>query len=451
MRSVAERTLAAAKTAVLNPAARQSALFQATLGARNVGQGSVVSTIGSTLTGPSIGVQSLWYASAIASKASPVSAAAGQTRSASTLVGGAAVAVTAKAAKAAAAKAAASKATAAKAAAGKVGVVDMIAYGFVAGMVFSVGYVMYEAYFKPREVEVYAKALELDDSIATATSPEKFSMPAEESKADRGSLDNKIITHRASGDTFLMKGASSRFDLVKEYFISNALNMMRAGQPKALLLQDRSQGDSAGTARFYSLSHMQPNTMDLQKFIENGGIDKIKEKPLIGLEVALASIGLFANQQDCKYANLIVREFDDRFEVYAIDHEKAFVRFISHNHRELTTDFDQLGGYIRDMHPKGCELPPLGMIDDPRAAAFLEAAKTTMDAERIVDFYRAAASTDLAPLFSELEAIAAKSGIVTAGDISYFRKEAEAIKSEAQAFVDNYDASHDVRTAVAPS
>ncbi len=318
---------------------------------------------------------------------------------------------------------------------------DCLAITCGLGGLFMVAHMQYRL-CQPRETVIRARALPIADS-ALKTALEPTHEPTECANTAAGTLVNRIVKDPTTGKRYLKKGAKDRKSLVREFVIANALALVRPGvQPETLLSQEDFQAD--GTARFYTLSYMPPNSMDLEAFVKSGKLEeRLAKRPLSGFETALAADALFAMQQDCKLANLVIIKLKDRYVVISIDHEMAGENFFSlYNRHMVTTDFDTLTGMLRDTHPKDPDVPPVGMCGDPRAAAFVKLATPHMDAEAIIDFYRSIAATDFTPLLMKLTQLSEHSDIVTHSDIRYYSAMLKNIKYKSKMAVEQWEAAH---------
>lgn len=293
----------------------------------------------------------------------------------------------------------------------------------------SIGLIAYMNYIVhgPREKEVRARAFDpellRDTNSAVQTDANVFRSAVEDQRAAHGTLHNALLRNSNTGNVYLKKGAASRKRLLDEFVISNALALVRPGvQPESLILQDDLHED--GTARFYTLSRIYPNTVDVEDFIKAGdSVPKITSKPVVGFEQALAADGMFAKQQDCKLANLIITDQGHQYEVSTIDHEFAGESFFSLFNRQIfTTDLDVLIGFLRDLHKPEEGIPNIGMVGDERAVQFMQAAKAQMKPEVVREFYKRVAATDFKPLINQLELMSRHSDLVSKRDvISYER------------------------------
>lgn len=304
--------------------------------------------------------------------------------------------------------------------------------------------------YEPREKEIRARAFALDDLRAPlpCSSEERYG-PAGSSHAANGSLHHKILVDKETDHIYLKKGAQSRESLVREFVIANALALIRPGeQPESLILQDDVQAD--GTARFYTLSRIYPESMDIQQFIEKGGsVEEISSTPVKGFEQALASDGLFAKQQDAKLANYTITKKEGVYVVATIDHEMAGERF-SHffNRQELTDDLVRLLSYVRDLHPERGEIPgvsmamAVGMAGDARAVEFVSTVKKQMRPEAVREFYERVAETDFQPLIDWLDLMSRHSNLVTRKEVVFYGELLKHIKTKARDFVESETSVH---------
>ena len=210
--------------------------------------------------------------------------------------------------------------------------------------------------------------------------------------------------------------------------------MIRPGiQPASLIMQEM-QPD--GTARFYTLSRMHDNTMDLEDFVRQGDWkEKLATKPLIGFEVALAADNAFAKQRDMKLANYIVTEKEDGFYVAAIDHECAGVTFLGVLNRTLfTTDINLLVRGVRDLYPKD-EDNHAGLAGDERAKEFVREARKFMKEENVLKLYKQFAEADTSKITALINSIDGEKGLITAMQTHKYFDEVRGIQEGARKFI----------------
>lgn len=305
---------------------------------------------------------------------------------------------------------------------------------FAVSLMFAaVLYIIYKAHLEPREREIIGnRILGLDDDFER--------MPGKEN----GTLNNEILATNAQ--LFLKKGAHDRQALLRELVVATALNIINpTSQPQSGIFHEPIPGTDK--ARYYTMSEIKPGSMDLEDFILRGDWkEKLAKKPMIGLDTALALTGVIAGQQDCKFANIIITEYDDRYEVGLIDFELCGTSYVGKifNRYQYTTDSSILVSYIRELHDKDNEfnVVKLRLSDDPRAREFVAyALENSMGEENIVELYRRVAGTDfISPVISRLESLYdAESGIVTRRDIRMWTQEMQQWQASAAKFVEEYE------------
>lgn len=296
---------------------------------------------------------------------------------------------------------------------------------------------------EPREREIRAKAFDLSGEKSTNLyKAEGFQPYIRGHGTEAGSLPKNVLQDTETGQLYIKKGARSRDTFLREYVIANALALIRPGeQPRSLLLQDDVRKD--GSARFYTLSEIYPNTKDLRQFIEEGNaVEKIKEKPITGFEQALASDGIFAKQQDAKYANYIITDTGSAYVVATIDHEFGgeSIRYMN-NKQIFTTDLALLANFVRDLFSQeegdicNAPAPAIGMAGDARAIAFMDEAKKQMDREKVLDLYQRVAETDFQPLLDRLELMSRHSDLVKPKDVIFYSTLLKEMQAKAKEFV----------------
>jgi hypothetical protein len=191
--------------------------------------------------------------------------------------------------------------------------------------------------------------------------------------------------------------------------------------------------------------------MDLLEFVNQGGyVEKFAKKPLVGLEVALASDCMFAKQADMKLANLIIIETATNYVVATIDHEMSGKGL--HAKRVFTTHIDKLISRLRDVN----EAITLGsndnldLADNQLAEEFIAVAKPYMQAERIIDFYRQVAQTEHSRIISIIDEIDGRDGLIDLKEGDHYAHELVQISKEAQLFLKAYDQSQRVTDTPSP-
>lgn len=303
--------------------------------------------------------------------------------------------------------------------------------------------VLYMAYMKnkPRSQRIIAKAIEGYDMLDYEV--------IEENKTDEsshGTLENEKII--MDGDKWLKKGASDRTSLIREWVISSLWNLVDPhAQPESGLFHMRLDETNA---EYFTLSHMREGSEDLEDFIKKSDWRaRLEEKPMYGLEQALCKVGLIAGQQDCKFANLIITEYDDHFQVAAIDFEMSGEFFFYlYNQKTVTDDLGTLMSFIRDLHAidpmDGPNTPRFGLTDDSEGQAFAEyALKHSMSQEAVTAFHQEFAHTDLSPIIDNMKEIALVSDLVKPSDIKYWEKELQSMQQLSRNYIEDLEYSQE--------
>lgn len=268
-------------------------------------------------------------------------------------------------------------------------------------------------------------------------------------QAEHGSLSKRIIGYQDK--TFLKKGAKDRSALIREFIVADALHELYPdSQPQALILQEKLDDNRA---QFFTLSEIRPDSMDFEDFIKSGWEEKLKDKPLLGFERALAMVGMVAGQQDCKFANLIIVDKKTHYEAALIDHELSGESFfLVLNRRLVSDDFDRLTHMIRDLHPLQEEQfgqnYRFGLSEDPRAQAFIDYVKSeSMDKGAIDQFHMRVAEHDFSATIERLKQLCELTSLVNQKDVAFWEKEFASWQQLSQ----RYCEEHNLRSGTAPS
>lgn len=286
---------------------------------------------------------------------------------------------------------------------------------------------------KPRESEITDTAIDLEKNPhhGMIVDSSRFEHAGDKAK---GELSGEIVRDKLTGFIYLKKGAESKDTLIKEFVASRWLALLRPGeQPDALILQECHDD---GTARFYTLSRIYDNSMDLEEFIKRGDWrEKLAKKPLIGLDVAIAADFLLAKNQDTKLANYIVIETEKAYVAACIDHEKwdasllyscAFLAYIN---------LDLLKRHFVDLTPAGQEYR-VGLWEQPKEVeAFLAEAVKFMSMQHVEEFYRKVAALDIAPIMHSIADIHRShghQGIITDSEEMRYANKLLKIKDQAE-------------------
>lgn len=308
-------------------------------------------------------------------------------------------------------------------------------------------YMMLKDYLGPREVEIIYRVGEIqkNSNYSVIVDAENYQYVGPK---PAGELSGSVVQDKKTGMQYLLKGAKSKDALIKEFLISDFLAAVRPDeQPPSLIMEERHLD---GNARFYTLSRMYPNSMDLSQFVSEGNVaEKLAKKPMIGFEVALASDFMFAKQADIKLANLIVIEKEHAYVVATIDHEMSGEGF--HAKREFTTDIDKLISGIRDVNGSMDGENPMDLIDTEAAKEFVKIAKQFMRVENIEEFYRKIGSTNPRKFTDMVKCVDGYSGLLNHIEGHKYMAELLTISKEAQLFMYDRDSEKEEAEAVANS
>jgi len=161
------------------------------------------------------------------------------------------------------------------------------------------------------------------------------------SKKTKGSLSGCVVENKETGRRYLKKRADNLDKLEREFFIANLLTLINHNQPRSLIMKEI---DEDGQPKFYTLSEMRPNSIDVLEFIKRGDWkERIAKKPLVGADCALAADSMFGKHLDIKFANLIIEETPTHHIITTIDHELANI-----NYSVFTGDLDILASLPQD-------------------------------------------------------------------------------------------------------
>lgn len=244
-----------------------------------------------------------------------------------------------------------------------------------------------------------------------------------------GSLHSHVVTEKNTGIQFIKKGAHSPETLQKEYMYSRLLNAaFPNSQPTSYFMQVKLDN---GEARFYTLSEKFPNTMDVEEFIRQPNWEAlVLQKPVKYLDRTLALDGLLAKQQDSKYANYVIREFDSHYEIITIDHEYAFGTKFSKSAPLLTDEPNKLIDIISDLQNPDPDRV-IGLQGDKRAFQFVVKVQGEMTSENIHDTYQRIAEADTKPVIDQCRLFAASGTLFAMSDCDHYEKKFEKIKQMA--------------------
>lgn len=247
-----------------------------------------------------------------------------------------------------------------------------------------------------------------------------------------GSLESRIVTDKNTGDRFIKKGAHSADTLKKEFMYSRFLHAaFPNSQPQSYFVQKK-LGENE--ARFYTLSTIYLNSMDLEEFIRQPNWrDLIVDKKVLYLDRALTLDGLLAKQQDTKYANLVIREFATHYEIISIDHEFAFGTTLVSERPILTHDPIKLISMLKDLQNPDTDRV-IGLQGEIVAHEFIDAVFDDMSTATIYDTYQKVAETDTKPIINTCRLYAASGTLFALADCEHYEKKFDKIKKLAREF-----------------
>lgn len=305
----------------------------------------------------------------------------------------------------------------------------------------AIAYISYLAN-QPRETKILHAPIDLS-YYNRATFIVHSTEYIEVGRKPKGDLSGAIVEDK-EGRRYLKKGAKDLNGLLEEFLISDFLAMLYPGiQPESLIMQE-TQAD--GRARFYTLSRMYENSMDLEAFVRLGDWkEKLMKKPLIGFEIALAADNAFAKQQDMKLANYVVIEREDGYYVVSIDHECAGTNYFNiANSIVFTTDIDKLVRGVRDLYPAD-EHNRAGLAGKPEAKEFMSLARTFMNEENVLSFYQKIAEAKISKVTDLISSINGVEGLITALQTHKYFDEVATVQSSAVKFMYDHFVSKKIK------
>ena len=252
-------------------------------------------------------------------------------------------------------------------------------------------------------------------------------------KKPRGDLSGAIVSYEKNGVAYLEKGAQDYEALVIEVIYSNLLSLLRPGvQPVAKIAQEKLNN---GYSRFYSLSQMVENAVDIEQFIRDNKDweEKLGSKPIKGLDVSLALDFMLAKHRDMKLANYLIIDQGSSYEIATIDHEFAN-RGITHNEffdGIASQHFlDEMVQCVKDLYPPSDENKS-GLAGDIRAKRFFEIARPQMTIENVNAVYKKVAELNYDRLIDLTEKLN-KSGFLNESELQHYQTHLFAIRDAAQ-------------------
>lgn len=253
-----------------------------------------------------------------------------------------------------------------------------------------------------------------------------------------GSLESHLVTDKKTGEQFIKKGAHSADTLKKEFMYSRFLHAaFPDSQPQSYFAQEKLGDDEA---RFYTLSQVFPNSMDMEEFIrQTDWKEIIANKKVLFLDRALALDGLLAKQQDTKYANLVIRELTTHYEIISIDHEFAFGTSLTSETPIVTHQPRELIAIINDLHNPDPDNVK-GMQGELMAFDFADAVFPDMSPTTIRETYEAVAKADTKPIIATCRLYAVSGTLFALSDCDRYEKRFAKIQKMAQ----DYNQQHPI-------
>ena len=211
---------------------------------------------------------------------------------------------------------------------------------------------------------------------------------------DHGSHTLQVMEDPKNKKQFIKKIASSQKEAEKEVFLSHYLHTINPYNPKCYFSKQDRTGRTV-------LSRKPENAVDVEMFLRNGGIDRMKEKKITGLEQTLLNDLVLGKQSDIKLANMIVIEKDNELIFANIDHGRANYpkwSFVQSGKNEYPIDVNQLVERIYDQYSPS-EENRSGLAGDPRAKEFIELAKQKMQPQNLYAAYKNIVTANTALLY----------------------------------------------------
>lgn len=264
----------------------------------------------------------------------------------------------------------------------------------------------------------------------------------------KGELSGEIVEDEL-GNRYLKKGAQHLNGLLQEFLISEFLSMIYPGvQPDSLIMQEIQADD---TARFYTLSRMFPNSMDLEEFVRQGDWkEKLANKPLKNFDVALAADFALGKARDMKLANYIIIEKDDGYYVATIDHEYAGDSYFGFYQPICTTDITKLCRGVNDIYPPD-EYNKSGLAGDPRAVEFMQEASKFMDEKNVLAFYQKIVDANTTHITALISSIDGTGGLLTALETHPYFNQLATLQERARKFLYSHAVAEAVKAEAANS
>lgn len=316
-----------------------------------------------------------------------------------------------------------------------------------ATLVLATAWFLKEYGLRENEVPIMGDYIDLTkhEHLVCIVNADKFTKVGDKPK---GHLSGSVVLNNESKTSYVQKGAQSPHALLYEFVISHFLSKLRPHeQPQALILQEKQK---KGNARYYTLSEILPETMDLEDFVTRCNWKEVLSTgKLVGFEEALASVLMFANS-DIKLANLLVTRKTDMnggtiYVVTAIDHELSGNGICS----KPIFLFDSLKmiDSIRDFQPYHEDWNPVAHAGSPVVMEFRQYIinNNILVENKLIDFYKNVADVSLEDINQLLQAIGGETGFVSKSECEKLKQMIENVKTGARELLENNNLYQEVQ------
>ena len=300
-------------------------------------------------------------------------------------------------------------------------------------MAVGTGWLLYHYGLKNRETPIVGSYIDLskDDHHGLIVSNKKFKRVGDKVKGD---LSGAVVEDEEHHTLYLKKGAIDHLELMDELVIADFLNMVRPNdQPRCIIIEEMQE---TGKARFYTLSEILPNSMDLEDFLLKGNwreeLDKI---PMVGLGEALAGKLIFGTE--LKLANMLMTKKKDKhgqdcYVVTAIDHERPGEGLFSN--AMFTSDPITMLNHVKDFGNIDDNIPLSGT---QVASEFRQYAidKGLVKEADVIAFYKKMIAVNPKKMDKIMRALDGDTGVMTHEEHEKFKTMIEHIQQRAHEFL----------------
>lgn len=318
-------------------------------------------------------------------------------------------------------------------------VLEKLGMACAASMFAGTGYMLYNYGMKEREIPIIGSYVDLtkDDHCGLIVSGKKFRTIGDKVKQLKGDLSGSIVENLENHCVYLKKGAIDHLNLIEELIIADFLNMLRPNeQPRGLIIEEMQE---SGQARFYTLSEMQPNSMDLEDFLlKVKWKEELEKVRMIGLGEALAAKMAFGTE--LKLANLLVTKKKDEqgqdvYVVTAIDHERAAVGFLGND--MFTSDPNTMIDQIKDFHAFDQEMNNTPLAGSLVALQFRDYVleRELIKESDVVEFYKKMINVNPTKMDKIMHALDGGNGVMTHEERERFKYLIEKVQQRAHDFL----------------